>query len=145
MKRFAVAGCLLVAALAGVALSDEKALKELEGKYAVTHMEKAGKVAEKKETDAVKITIGGDEITIRVTDSDGEKKEHRAKLKVDATKTPRAIDILPTDGDSKGKTFPGIYKVEKGEVTMAFTEKGDRPKDFKAEGETMLIRMKKEK
>ena len=71
------------------------------------------------------------------------KEEHKAKLKVDATKTPHTIDILPTEGDSKGKTFPGIYKLEKGEVTLVFTEKGDRPKDFKAEGEAMMIRMKK--
>ena len=143
MKRFAVAGGLMVAVFAGVVLADEKALKELEGKYNVTHMEKGGKVADKKETELVKISIGGDEMTIHVTTKDGEKQEHKAKIKVDATKSPRTIDILPTEGDSKGKTFPGIYKIEKGEVTMAFNEEGDRPKEFKPEGKAMLIKMKK--
>ena len=142
MKRFAVAGCLMVAGFAGVVFADEKALKELEGKYAVTHMEKGGKVAEKEKVDAVKIVIGSDEITIQIN-KDGEKQEHKAKLKVDGTKTPHTIDILPTEGDAKGKTFPGIYKFEKFEIVLVFTEKGDRPKDFKSEGEVMLIRMKK--
>jgi uncharacterized protein (TIGR03067 family) len=142
MKRFAVAGGLMVAAFAGVVLADEKALKELEGKYTVTHMEKAGKAAEKEKAESVKIAISGDELAIQIT-RDGEKQEHKAKVKVDAAKTPRTIDISPTDGESKGKTFPGIYKIEKGEVTLVFTEEGDRPKEFKSEGKAMLIKMKK--
>jgi uncharacterized protein (TIGR03067 family) len=142
MKRYALAGGLLVAAFAGVVLADEKALKELEGKYTVTHMEKGGKVAEKEKVDSVKIAITGDEIAIQIT-RDGEKQEHKAKLKADAAKTPHTIDISPTEGDSKGKTFPGIYKIEKGEVTLVFTEEGDRPKEFKSEGQAMLIKMKK--
>jgi len=144
MKRFAVAGNLLLTAFAGVVLADEKALKELEGTYAVTRAEKNGKVLEKAKLDTLKIAIAGDVLTITY-DKKGDKQELKAKIKVDANPTPRTIDIMPADGDAKGKTFPGIYKVEKGEVTLVYTEEGDRPKEFKAENAAMLLQMKKAK
>ena len=143
MKRFAVAGCLMVTGLAGVVLADEKALKELEGTYTVLSLEKGGKVAEKEKIDSLKFTIKGDEITI-VSNYKGDKDEKHAKLKADNSKTPHTIDFLPTEGEAKGKAYPGIYKLEKGELTIVFVEKGDRPTDFKLEGDAMLMRLKKE-
>jgi uncharacterized protein (TIGR03067 family) len=144
MKRFALAGGLLVAAFAGVLTAQDKALKELEGTYKVTFMEKVGRISEKETNESLKITIKGDELTVVITEKDGEKKEKKAKIKVETAKTPNTIDIVPSDGPEKGKTFPGIYKIEKGEVTVVFTEKGDRPKDFKVEGDAVLIRLKKD-
>lgn len=138
MKGFVLAAGLLAVGLAGVAPADEKALKELEGAYKVASIEKNGKSATKDQLDDLTVAVKGDDFTL-VT-KDGEKK---AKIKVDATKTPHAIDITPTDGPEKGKTFPGIYKTEKGEVTIAFNEKGDRPTGFKADGDVMLLTMKK--
>ncbi len=139
MKRFALAGGLMVAAFAGVVFAQDKAVKELEGTYKVTALEKGGKPAPKELADSLKVTIKGEEFLIKVGD-----EEKKAKFKVDSTKTPHTIDITPSDGPEKGKTFPGIFKIEKGEVTVVFTEKGDRPKEFKSEGDTMLIKMKKE-
>jgi uncharacterized protein (TIGR03067 family) len=139
MNRFALAGGLMAVAVAGLALADEKALKELEGTYKVTALEKGGKAAPDELTKGLTVTFKGDEFLLNVM---GEEK--KAKVKVDASKTPRTIDIVPGDGESKGKTFPGIYKVEKGEVTIAFTEEGDRPKEFKSEGQTVLLTMKKD-
>jgi len=139
MKRFALAGALLAAAFTGVILAQEKAIKDLEGTYKVTYMEKVGKVAPKELTDTLKVTIKGEEMVVKV----GED-EKKAKIKVDASKTPSTIDVSPSEGPEKGKTFPGIYKIEKGELTITFTEKGDRPKEFKVEGEAVLLKMKKE-
>jgi uncharacterized protein (TIGR03067 family) len=139
MKRFALAGGLLAAAFTGVVLAQDKALKELEGTYRVTSMEKSGKTAPKELTESVKVSFKGEELLIKVGD-----EEKKAKVAVDASKTPNTIDITPADGPEKGKTFPGIYKFDKGELTLAFTEKGDRPKDFKVEGEVILMKMKKD-
>ena len=139
MKRFAMAGGLLVAAFAGVLFAQEKLLKELEGTYKVTALEKGGKALPKGKAESLKIAIKGDELIVT---ADGEEK--KAKIKVDGSKTPATIDITPTDGPEKGKTFPGIVKSEKGEVTIVFTESGDRPKEFKSEGEALLLKMKKE-
>ena len=145
MKRFAFAGALMAAGLVGVVLADEKALKELEGTYTVVSMEKGGKAAPKEATESLKIAFKGDELIITIPD-EKETKEKKAKIKVDASKTPNTIDISPLDGPEKGKTFLGIYKAEKGEVTLVFTEKekGDRPKELKSEGESMLVKLKKD-
>jgi uncharacterized protein (TIGR03067 family) len=140
MKRFAIAGTLMVLSFAGVVLADEKALKELEGSYTIVGLEKGGKPAPKEIVESLKINIKGDSLTINIG---GEEK--KAKIKVDSSKTPHTIDISPLDGPEKGMTFPGIYKADKGEVTIVFSEKGpDRPKEFKSEGEAMLVKMKKD-
>jgi len=143
MKRFAWAGGLMVAAFAGVVLADEKALKELEGTYTVTALEKGGKPAPKEIAEGLKVTIKGDSFILTMTSDDKKSEEKKAKIKVDSSKTPGTIDITPSDGPEKDKTFPGIYKSEKGEVTIVFVEKGDRPKEFKSEGDAMLVKMKK--
>jgi uncharacterized protein (TIGR03067 family) len=139
MKRFALAGVLLAATFTGVIVAQEKALKELEGTYKVTFVEKAGRVAPKELTDSLVVTFKGDELVIKLADD-----EKKARIKVDASKSPNTIDVVPSEGPEKGKTFPGIYKIEKGELILTFTEKGDRPKEFKVEGESVLLKMKKE-
>lgn len=144
MKRFAVAGCLMVATFTGIVLADEKALKELEGTYTITALEKGGKSAPKDIIDSLKVTIKGDALTITIK-TDDKSDEKKAKIKVDTAKTPHTIDIMPSDGPEKGMTFPGIIKMEKGEVTIVFNEKGtERPKEFKSEGEGMLMKLKKD-
>jgi uncharacterized protein (TIGR03067 family) len=139
MKRHAAALALLALSLAGLARADEKGLKELEGTYKIVSAERDGKSAEKALTDAVTVTIKGDEFTM--TFSPDDKKV--AKIKVTPDAKPAKIELSPQDGPEKGKTFPGIYKVEKGELTLAFSEKGDRPKEFKSENEAILLRLKK--
>lgn len=139
MKRFALAGGLMIAAFTGLVLAQDKALKELEGTYKVTALEKGGKAGPKDLVDSLKVTIKGEEFLFKIGD-----EEKKAKIKVDSSKTPNTIDITPNDGPEKGKTFPGIFKIEKGELTLVFTEKGDRPKEFKSEGETMMVKMKKD-
>lgn len=160
MLRFVLAGAVLATALAGVVFAQEKkdeknekgekgvkdltldkGLKELEGAYRIVSAERVGKVAAKETIDPVRITIKGDEFTLNLG---GDEK--KARIKVDATKTPHTIDISPADGPERGKTFPGIVKVEKGEVTLAYVEKdkAERPKDFKAEGEVVVLKLKKD-
>jgi uncharacterized protein (TIGR03067 family) len=139
MKRFAVAGALLAVGLGGIVLADEKALKELAGTYRVVSAEKAGTPAP-KDVEKVKLTFKDDELTIHT--GGGEKK---AKIKVDGTKKPAHIDIMPDDGPEKGKSFPGLYKLEKDDLTLVFTQGADRPKDFTSAGGAMLLKLKKEK
>ena len=126
---------------AGADVNEVNELKVLEGTYSVALLEKDGKPAEKQIKDNVKFVFQGDVLTIQIKD-----EAKKAKIKVDAVKTPHTIDITPTDGTEKGKTFPGIYKAEKGEVTLAFTEKpnADRPKNFKSDENTVLVKLEKE-
>lgn len=143
MKRLAAA--VLFAGLIGAATAQdpEKELKKLEGTYQVKALKKDGMDAPKEVVDSVKgVAIKGGKLIIKVM---GEDKT--AKIKVDPTKKPAHIDITPEDGPEKDMTFPGIYSLAKGELTIAFVEGGDRPKDFKADGEKtmMLVLTRKEK
>lgn len=140
MIRLLVAGPLLAFALGGVVLADDaKALKELEGTYKVTGGAKGGvEIPETLRADMA-VKISGETITISV-----KGNPFPAKIKIDPSKKPAHIDINPTEGAEKGKTFPGIYAVEKGELTLAWSEKGDRPKDFKGEGDALVLKLKKD-
>lgn len=137
MTRVAVALLVFASAL-GLARADEKALKELEGTYKLALAERDGKVADKEFTDKALVTIKGDVFELAMGD---DKKV--AKFKVGGDLKQLTIDLSPADGPEKGKTFAGIYKVEKGEVTLAFSEKGDRPKEFKSDNEAVLLKLKK--
>ncbi|QJW95321.1 TIGR03067 domain-containing protein [Frigoriglobus tundricola] len=139
MTRSATALVLLAFSLTGLARADEKALKELEGTYKLVTVERDGKAADKALIDTVTVTIKGGEFIMTFSPED------KKVAKITATADPKlsTIDLAPQDGEAKGKTFPGIYKLEKGEVVLAFSEKGDRPKEFKSENETTFIRMKK--
>ena len=115
-----------------------KALKELEGTYKLTAAERDGTAAEKALTDAVTVTIKGDEFVLT---AGSEKKVAKLKVKPDAKLS--TIDLSPADGEAKGKTFPGVYKLEGGELTLAFSEKGDRPTAFTSSNDAILLRLKK--
>jgi uncharacterized protein (TIGR03067 family) len=155
MTRIAVAAVLMSAAL-GLARADDKApkdppkdapkgaaedkgLKALEGTYKLLSVEKDGKLAEKGLIDAVTVQFKGDEFVMAFSADD--KKV--AKIAVKPDDKLSTIDFAPTDGEYKGKTLPGIYKLDKGELTIAFSEKGDRPKEFKSEGDAYLMKLKK--
>jgi uncharacterized protein (TIGR03067 family) len=139
VKHLTCAAALLILC-AATAAADEKALKELEGTYKLTAAEKGGKPAPKELVDSATVTIKGTDFLIAFGD---DKKA--AKIKVGGDDKLATIDITPGDGPEKGKTFPGIYKIEKGELTIAFTEKTDRPKEFTSADETMLLKLKKVK
>jgi uncharacterized protein (TIGR03067 family) len=145
MTRISAAGCLMVLSTIGVLFADEKDQKELDGTYSVLTMQKGAEVAKKEMNQRMKIVFKGESLAIVLSD-DGKKDEKTAKIKLDTTKQPHSIDITPTDGPEKGKTFPGIYKYEKGELTLAFTEKqgADRPKDFKSDENVILLKLKKD-
>src|SRR5687767_663007 len=112
MRRLAASAVFLAAALA--ASADDKPLKQLEGEYKVKAISKAGMPAPEEVVREVKgVAIKGDVMTFLVMG-----KEEKGKIKVDATKKPAHIDISPQTGPDKGKTFPGLYKLEKGELTI---------------------------
>lgn len=114
-----------------------KAAKELNGNYAI----KSANFDNKPAPDEVLKDVTGVEIKDGVITVHSAKKDDPAKFTVDPTKNPLAIDI--TSGGDKVK--PGIYKVGKGELTLAWSDKGTRPTDFSpADGVRVLVLTKKE-
>ena len=139
MTRSAAVFALLAASFVGLVRADEKETKELEGTYKISSAELDGKFAEKATIDTVTVTIKGNEFVL--SSSPDDKKVSKIKVTPDAKLS--TIDFTPQDGELKGKTIPGIYKLEKGELTVAMNEKGDRPKEFKSDNGVMLLRLKK--
>jgi uncharacterized protein (TIGR03067 family) len=139
MKRFAVTGLALILWFAGAILADDKDLQELEGTYTVTSLKKGGREAGKEDTQKTKIRFKGESLSIIIN---GDEKS--TQIKVDTSKQPHTIDITPSEGPDKGKTYLGIYKVEMGELTLAFVRTGERPKGFTSDNDVTLMKLKKE-
>ena len=140
MNRLTPAVVVFALAVSGLVAADDASLKALEGTYQAVSVSRDGKDAPADLVDAMKAKIAADELTVTVKD-----KSFPAKIKLDPKAKPAAIDIAPSDGPDKGHTFPGIYKVEDGQLVIAFTEKGDRPTEFKGGDGVLLLRLKKEK
>jgi len=136
MRRLTAAALFLGLVCTARAQDDAaKAAKKIEGSYQVVSMTVGGKPD--KKTDEVKsFTIKDGTITI----NDGNKDE-TVKFTLDPAKKPGHIEIDP----GKGQTAPGIYEAkdtDKGlELTIAFARGtgGERPKDFKGEGERQFV------
>jgi uncharacterized protein (TIGR03067 family) len=140
MTRFAVALVLMSGAVVGLTRAADNAPKVLDGTYKLISAERDGKLAPQGVIDAMTVEFKGDEFVV----STGPDDKKVAKVKVTADAKPPTIDFLPADGEYKGKTLPGIFKLDKGELTIAYTEKGgDRPKEFKSENDTVLLKLKK--
>lgn len=159
MTRFAAALTLFVLALGSVAAQDKqpkdppkdekkdakeapKDAKELEGTYKIVSAERDGRPSEKATLDTITVTIKGDEFTLASGPTE-KPVEKSSKIKVTPDAKLSTIDFTPQDGTERGKVFPGIYKLEKGELTVAMSEKGERPKEFKSGDGVVLLRLKK--
>jgi len=78
------------------------------------------------------VTIANGELTIRSTAGNDV-----AKFTLDSkAKIPEIDFASPQAGDKT--TTPGIYKMEKGELTIVFHKGGLRPTDFKGEGKDVV-------
>jgi uncharacterized protein (TIGR03067 family) len=131
MKRrgllLVVAAGLLVGADAKEDLKKEKEM--LKGTWSVTAFEvpKGQKEPSEKELKGMKLIATEDKLRAIFGDEDNP-----ASYKLDPSKKPREIDIM-LDG---GKTLKGIYSLDGDTLKICVAEKGDRPKEFKADAET---------
>ena len=137
MARFALAG---VAFLVGVAsAADPVSLAALAGSYKAVSVSHHGKAVPADVVAGFAAKVVKDEITMTV-----KGKDFPAKLKLDATKAPAHLDLAPQDGPDKGRTFPGIVRLEKGELVLAYTETADRPADFAGGPDVVVVRLKRD-
>lgn len=138
MSRVLFAGVVFAAGFVAPVAADDATLKTLAGSYTAVAVLKDGKAVPADVLAGFTAKISGDELTMTV-----KGKAFPAKITVDPKKTPAHIDIAPTDGPEKGRTFPGLYKWEAGELVVAYAERIDRPEDFSGAG-GVLVRLKKD-
>jgi uncharacterized protein (TIGR03067 family) len=138
-------GLGLVACLFLVA-AEEKAKKAADdtfkGVWKISTLSFGG--AEQEDWKGYKFTFKGDKLMAQRPDGD-----QTYTFKVDSSKKPAEIDLIPEEGENKGKASKGIYQVKDGELKMCIpiSPDVDRPKEFASkEGEQVaLIVFKREK
>jgi uncharacterized protein (TIGR03067 family) len=118
-------------------------LDAMQGDWAADRLVSDGIVVDDDNAQALFRTIKGDTYTVFRF----RKKVSAGTFKLDATKTPRHIDLVPAGGP-KGTVIHGIYKLEKGMLTICYGAPGkNRPAAFESKegsGHTLSV-WKKEK
>jgi uncharacterized protein (TIGR03067 family) len=124
------ARCLLIlTALALIAADDSKKdLQNMQGTWSIESIEKEGKPLDKDSLKNRRVVIQGNRYTVK----DGERILDAGTYKIDATVTPKTIDISPNAGPNAGKKLLGIYKLDGDDRSIVFAGPSeDRPKQFR--------------
>ena len=111
------------------AIAQEKP-PELEGSYELKELVENGRASDEKGQTST-ITFKDGVMTVKLM-----MREDQAKYTVDMSKPPFQIDLKPATGEAK--TTLGIWKVERGELTLVLNKKGARPADFRGLGEGVV-------
>jgi uncharacterized protein (TIGR03067 family) len=128
----------LIAALAAIyfmPVPDDAADKDqakLEGTWKLVAMEVDGKDVPAEKLTSATLTIKGNKYSVL-----SGKKLHEVELKLDASKTPKEIDMQFLDGPNKDRVGRGIYRIDgdKFKICRALDPQDERPKDFKTKGQ----------
>ena len=114
--------------------AQDKKDDKLDGKWLVISVERDGKA-----DDALKggvRVIAGEKYTL----SDKNGKATPGTFKIDPTKKPKTIDMIPAEGQYKGKTLLGIYEIDSQTLKICFAEPGkERPTAFASKGAVLAI------
>jgi uncharacterized protein (TIGR03067 family) len=115
--------------------------KALEGAWKVVLFEAEGKaIADKVGT---RIVFAKGVMTIK-----GKKSDEPLSFRLDPMKQPKEITLAPAKfGPAPEDGFRGIYKIEKGKVTICFNKdpEGARPKAFESKDRQDLVVLEREK
>ncbi len=137
MRRISLAVVVLLAGL-GVAADDKGDLDKLQGTWVRASIERDGKPSPADELKNSRLTLKGDKYTL-----DDGKEKRTGTFKLDATKTPKTLDIISDAGPNKGKTLKAIYKIEGDTFTYCVAPPDkDRPTEFSGKegtGHTLLV------
>ena len=146
MRPLASLLCLVVASLVWAAdpspePDDDNDAKKILGTWDLVKGTKDGMPLPDKEAKGLKVEIAKDQLIITTP---GQDRKDMAGYKLDMKSKPRGIDITPKG--SEGKPIKGIYKIEKGELTMCWGEQGaERPTKFDDKTRALLVLRKAKK
>jgi uncharacterized protein (TIGR03067 family) len=125
MRRMIVSSLMLI--LFGVSTVLAEGDPKLEGKWILTSLLRDGK-ADESMKDAIR-EHKGDKYSL----APKEGKAVDGTIKIDASKSPKTMDMMPSEGRYKGKTLQGIYEIDGDTLKIAFAEPGkERPTAFES-------------
>jgi len=144
LGRLLVVAAVLVS-FVGVGHADEK--KELEavkGTWTLTKHEIDGNDAGGTEDSKLAVTLDGEKYAVRLADVVVQE----GRMKLDTSKSPRTIDLAIGEGQNKGVTMLGIYRIDGDTFKACFDITGKaRPTEFKtsADSNRLLVEAKRMK
>jgi len=100
---------------------------KLQGVWSIVSVEVEGNPLAMDKLDEARLIVRGEHYSFRL-----EGIELEIVYRMDAGKSPKAIDLTLTDGVHKGKVFRGIYKLDKDRYTICRTTEPEkaRPAEF---------------
>jgi uncharacterized protein (TIGR03067 family) len=118
--------CVVTFAKSGDSKEDVKAM---EGTWLPLSAELSGAKFPDEVLKIMKLTLKGETYSVDV----GGKLD-KGTCKIDASKKPKTLDIVGTEGPNQGKTIPAIYELTKDGLKVCYDLSGkERPKEFKSE------------
>jgi uncharacterized protein (TIGR03067 family) len=125
--RLAASVVIVAAGAAAVAASPGRDADRLQGHWEMSALVVNGEKRPAELIKSGKLDVKGERYTV---DLGGSVATMTVKL--DETKTPKQIELTPTEGDQKGKPSLGIYKIEGDTFTMCreSVPNGKRPTAF---------------
>jgi uncharacterized protein (TIGR03067 family) len=107
----------------------DKSSKELQGEWRAVEYQIGGNPAPKAVVEKARLVIAGDQMTW----NSGGTSVRQSRIRLDASKSPKEIDLTALDGPGTSTTYPGIYSLEKGRLRLCYSHTKDRPRSFATE------------
>src|SRR5580704_2766839 len=85
----------------------EKELKKFQGTWTFESVEAGGKKLPADQFRGMTVTFEGDKYSVRA----GGNVVEAAALKLDPSKTPKALDSTVTEGPNKGRVYLAVYEI----------------------------------
>ena len=145
MKRY-IFGFVVLSALGGVAFAEDKKAnseaKKLEGTWEVVFAEIMGKKIDAPKGASIVFGKG-----MKVVMKDPGKLDQDGKYKIDASKSPKQLDLVFLNDGKHEQVMPAIYEVDGDTLRLGFSgegPKGKRPTEFKGE-KVLIMHLKRQK
>lgn len=109
-----------------------KDFDKLQGTWAIRAVETNGSIMgdDNRQDAPGELTLNGNQYTLKF----GEIV-NTGTFRLDSERTPKAVDVIPSDGPNRGRTFPGIYTIEGDIMKSCFNVGGGkRPTEFATQG-----------
>ena len=100
----------------------EKELKKFQGAWTFESSETGGKKLQADELKGLIVTFEGNKHTVKKDD----KVIQVGTQKLDASKSPKTIDVTLTEGPSKGAVILGIYEISGDTLKVCFDPEGKK-------------------
>jgi uncharacterized protein (TIGR03067 family) len=129
LRRLVLAACLCGATLGAQEPAKQEQARH-QGTWTAISFRRDGQETPGEIVRSITRTVEGDHV---VWKRDG-KSFAGTTVVLDPGQNPRAIDVLPDGGPSRGKRVLGIYKIENDTLILCTADPDQpRPRDFKAE------------